>query len=432
MKAIYDLGCRLIDGLTEGKLGILYCSGEKNSQSTVGKMVSYLKLHNRDYVIKTISNSSEAKQATAALSHQAQAIFVPMDSVVQSAMNDVCETAAQTKVAVLGSDPVMVRFGALLSVACSNQKIGAYSADMAVKILEGASPTSLPVHMVDDNEVLVSPSAARRLGLDVSGFKDITLVDDQLNPVRSPATSASGKPSSQATVAVSGDSGLGGMLLDVVQSSLLMGLEYGLLAIGVYITFRVLNLADLTVDGSFGLGICVSALLTVSGHPVLGLVLGFLAGAVAGSITGTLIVKAKTNLLLAGIITMTGLYGVNTFILGGPNLSLLNAATIVSGLQAAILLPEPAVKLLIVGVIDSLTILALIAYFKTESGLSMRDVGNNELTCRSSSINTGRVKALGLSLANALVGLCGALLVQYQGFADISSVRAWSWWVLPP
>ena len=133
--------------------------------------------------------------------------------------------------------------------------------------------------------------------------------------------------------------------------AIMLGLEYSLLAIGVYITFRILDMADLTVDGSFGLGLAISARCAVAGHPFLGLALGFLAGSVAGSITGLLITRAKINPLLASIITMTGLYSVNIYVLGSPNVSLLDAASIFEPLQAATGLASSQAKMVVICVI---------------------------------------------------------------------------------
>ena len=110
--------------------------------------------------------------------------------------------------------------------------------------------------------------------------------------------------------------------------SALLGLEYALLAVGVYLSFRILNIPDLTVDGSFTLGIAVSAVCTVNGHPFWGLLLALLCGALAGSVTGLLHTRAHIHPILAGILTMSGLYTVNIKILGGPNLSLLNSKKI--------------------------------------------------------------------------------------------------------
>ena len=213
------------------------------------------------------------------------------------------------------------------------------------------------------------------------------------------------------------------MTLQVLFDALMLGFEYSLLAVGVYVTFRVLDMADLTVDGSFGLGMACSAVLTVAGPPYLGLAVGCAAGALAGCVTGLLVTKARINPLLAGIITMTGLYSVNIYVLGAPNVSLLSTVRcfdpVVSALGGAATVD--VVKMGFVVLVVAVAVAALAGFFRTEAGLAMRAVGDNEAMSRASSINTSAFKVGGLALGNAMVGLTGALLAQYQGFADLSS-----------
>lgn len=203
----------------------------------------------------------------------------------------------------------------------------------------------------------------------------------------------------------------------------LLGFEYALLAVGVYVSFKILNMADLTVDGSFGLGLAISATLSVAGHPYLGIIVGALGGAVAGCVTGLIATRAKINPLLAGIITMTGLYSINMYVLGGPNVSLLDAPKVYMPLKALVgrAMSNSQVKLVLIVVIVAAVVALLAWFFKTETGLAMRATGDNEEMCRASSINTAAMQVGGLALANALVGATGAILAQYQGYADINS-----------
>lgn len=205
--------------------------------------------------------------------------------------------------------------------------------------------------------------------------------------------------------------------------SLQLGLIYGLLAIGIYITFRILNIPDLTADGSFTLGLAVSAVFTVAGHPSLGIIMAILAGCIAGSITGLLQTKMNIHPILAGIITMSGLYSVNLFIMGASsNITLIGKDTlftltenVLQGMGTNIIKTIPAL-ILGLGVFILLSLL-----FKTHLGLSIRATGNNEDMVRASSINISTTKVIGLALANACIALSGAVIAQYQGFADISS-----------
>ena len=194
--------------------------------------------------------------------------------------------------------------------------------------------------------------------------------------------------------------------------SALLGLEYALLAVGVYITFRILNLPDLTVDGSFTFGMAVSTVLCAAAHPFAGLLAGALAGAVAGVVTGFLQTHCKIHPILAGILTMSGLYTVNITVLGGPNVSLLDAPKFFEVLGGK----APAVGLVTVVVVVLVTL-----FFQTVGGLCIRAAGSNEDMVRASSINTTAVRWAALALANALVALSGAILAQCQGFGDVGA-----------
>ncbi len=211
-----------------------------------------------------------------------------------------------------------------------------------------------------------------------------------------------------------------------IANAIMLGLEYSLLAVGVYLTFRVLDVPDLTVDGSFVLGMVISGILAYNGQAELGLLFGFICGGLAGMVTGFLITNAKINPLLAGIITMTGLYSVNMMILGGPSLNLMDTGRVFVDFQnlfAAIgVSMDPTVAKFIVVAVISLGVTALLSLlFHTEIGLSIRATGDNENMVRASSIGTTWIKIGTIALSNAIVALSGALLAQYQGFADVSS-----------
>lgn len=191
-----------------------------------------------------------------------------------------------------------------------------------------------------------------------------------------------------------------------------LGLIYALVSLGVYLTFRVINFADLTVEGTFPLGAAVAAtLITHDVHPMLALGAATFAGFIAGTVTGILNVNLKIMGLLAGILTMTALYSVNMRIMGQPNIALMDNHTIFSNNYAPIL-----IIFLIV-----LTIYLLINYFlKSEYGLGLRASGINPVVSRSYGVNIGKTTILALAISNALVGLAGGLFAQLQGFADVS------------
>lgn len=201
-----------------------------------------------------------------------------------------------------------------------------------------------------------------------------------------------------------------------------LGFIYSLLALGIFISFRVMNTPDLTADGSFTLGLAVSAMLTIAGHPFLGLVLGMLCGAGAGIITGFLQTKAGIQPILAGILTMTGLYSVNLFIMAGsPNLSLLGKDSVFSLAQQGMPAEKGVASLIVILLFCAAGVAVLTWFFKTGAGLRIRATGNNEAMVRASSINASVTRTAAIAVSNAFIALSGALLAQYQGYADINS-----------
>lgn len=201
--------------------------------------------------------------------------------------------------------------------------------------------------------------------------------------------------------------------------SLQLGLLYGILALGIYISFRILSIPDLTTEGSFAFGLSVSAAVTAAGHPVLAFFAAMLAGALAGSVTGLLQTRFRIHPILSGIITMSGLYSINLAVLGGsPNLSLVRAATLFKLIP--FLSKNDAMTALPI-VFALLFLVLIILFFHTHVGMCIRAVGDNEDMVRASSINVNACKVLSFAVSNALVALSGALIAQYQGYADVSS-----------
>ena len=205
--------------------------------------------------------------------------------------------------------------------------------------------------------------------------------------------------------------------------SLQLGFLYGVMVMGIYISFRILNIPDLTAEGSFTFGLAASAMLTVQGHYAAALLLALLAGALAGAVTGLLQTKLLIHPVLAGILTMSGLYSVNMLLLGGaPNVTLLGKETlfsVVTGLLPAA--DKEVVRLLLCCVLALACALILTFFFKTRLGLCIRATGDNEAMVRASSVNVTATKVIALALSNALIGLCGGVIAQYQSFADINS-----------
>ena len=204
----------------------------------------------------------------------------------------------------------------------------------------------------------------------------------------------------------------------VLFSALELGCIYALVALALFLSFRVLNIADMTTDGAFTLGCAVSATIAVAGHPLLALPAAMLAGACAGSVTALLQTKLKIPSILAGIITNTGLYTVNLAVMGfSSNVNMLRSATIFTLVQPYF---GSFYKLIPVAVLTGLVAVLLVLFLKTRLGLSIRATGDNPDMVRASSINTGFTVTIGLMLSNAMTALSGAVLAQYQKTADIN------------
>jgi putative ABC transport system permease protein len=199
-----------------------------------------------------------------------------------------------------------------------------------------------------------------------------------------------------------------------------LGLIYGLVALGVFLSFRVLNFPDLTVDGSFPLGAAVVATAITSGiDPWLGTALAMVAGAIAGLVTAVLNVRFKILHLLASILTMIALYSINLRIMGRPNIALLAESTVLTPFEELGWWPLLVRPLFLVVVVAVVAVL-LIRFLLSELGLAMRATGANPRMAEAQGIPIGGITCLGMALSNALVALAGALFAQSQGSADIS------------
>lgn len=191
-----------------------------------------------------------------------------------------------------------------------------------------------------------------------------------------------------------------------------LGLLYALMALGVYITFRILDFPDLTVDGSFTTGAAIAAVLITNGvNPWLASLAAFAGGMLAGICTGLLHTKGKINGLLSGIIMMIALYSINMRIMGKPNISLSQEANIFGSI-------DPIYIMIVIVIIGKLL---LDAFFRTDLGLALRATGDNKRMIRSFGANTDTTTILGLSISNGLVALSGAVVAQQSSFADMSS-----------
>jgi putative tryptophan/tyrosine transport system permease protein len=223
--------------------------------------------------------------------------------------------------------------------------------------------------------------------------------------------------------------------MSLLLGALTLGFIFSLIALGVYISFRIFAFPDITADGSSTLGAALAAMLLVhSVNPVLATAAGFAGGFLAGTLTGTLATKFKINGLLAGILVMTGLYSVNLHIMGRSNISLLGSSTLSTYADRIVVAIRNARPLEVMGweitaleaslLVASFLFVALAGcvmyvFFQTNLGTAMRATGDNSDMVRALGVNDENMTILGLAVSNGLIALGGALLAQYQGFADV-------------
>ncbi len=208
------------------------------------------------------------------------------------------------------------------------------------------------------------------------------------------------------------------MNLNILLSSIEQGLVYAIMVLGVYITFKILDFPDLTVDGSFPLGAAVAARLIVGGFsPIIATMIAIICGMVAGVITGVLNTKLKIAGLLSSILTMTALYSINLRIMGRANISLLSEMKIFDLFRFDFLKENNIIFFFLLTAIILKFILDW--FLKTELGMALRATGDNKKMIRSLGVNTDLMIIMGLAISNGLVALSGALVAQYQGFTDV-------------
>ena len=206
----------------------------------------------------------------------------------------------------------------------------------------------------------------------------------------------------------------------MIVSTIAQGFLWAVLGLGIYLTFRILNFPDLTTEGSFPLGgaVCVTA-ITNGVSPIIATLLGVLAGMLAGLTTGLLFTKGKIPIILSGILVMSGLNSVMLFIMKSPNLSLLNQKKIFDLLDF-LHLPPNYDKIIISLIILVLVISGILYFIHTDLGQAYVATGDNEAMAKSFGIHTDRMKILGLTISNGIIGLAGALISQSEGYADVN------------
>ena len=207
----------------------------------------------------------------------------------------------------------------------------------------------------------------------------------------------------------------------ILTSAISQGLLWSILAMGIHVTYRILNISDLTAEGSFTLGAAVCATAIVQGvSPILAVLLATIAGALAGLVTGLLHTKLGIPILLSSILSMTGLYSVNLRIMSKANISLIQYDTVLTSIKNLLNLSRDREAAIIVGILAIIIVVAIMVwFFNTEFGYTIVATGSNDKMIRANGVNSNITLIAGLMVANALIALSGCLVSQYNGYADV-------------
>ena len=378
-------------------VGLLYSNSEANSATPIAQAKEYLEARGIAYLEKTGNTTDEIVTAANALVGRVDAVFTPTDNVVMGAAGAVEEILNNAGIPHYTGADSFVSSGAFATCGVNYTELGAEAANMAAEVLtKGICPS---YRVMDGGIITVNAKSAAQIGIDYSPFFQMA------NTVKELEKDASAPQKEVKTVTSSA-------LLSAVE----LGCIYSLVALALMLSFRVLNVADMTTDGSFTLGCAVSATMAVAGHPILALPCAMLSGAAAGAVTSMLQTKMKIPSILAGIITNTGLYTVNLAVMGfSSNVNMMKSQTVFT-----LLAPYVGLRLIPLAILTALAAVLLVVFLNTRLGLSVRATGDNPDMVRASSINTGFTITVGLCAANALTSLSGAVLAQYQKTADIN------------
>ena len=310
----------------------------------------------------------------------------------------------------------------LFTYGADFEALGRQTAKMAIRIMNGEKVDDISAEDPETLKAVANKEMAQLLGIDISAIEQ----EEQANAQAKKTTQKSSSTKNTANPKVnslskSKPSDSSGGLLDIVLSALSQGLLWSIMAIGVFITFRILDIADLTAEGSFPLGAATTAILIMKGlNPLLATIGGFIAGMLAGAVSGFLHTKMKIPALLTGIITLTALYSVNLLVLGSSNLSLSGQKTLVTMMTSLLSLSKTASVIVLGLAFVAFVILLLIVLLNTQLGLALRATGDNLTMGAANGIKVDRIKILGYMLSNGLIALAGSLLAQNNGYADMN------------
>ena len=373
------------------KVGIMYTTSERNSEVQVEEAKKYFKKAGIETVV----------------------IFIPTDNTIVSAINTLVDLSKETKIPVVGGDAGSVEKGVLFTYGTNYEALGRQTGKLAGRVIRGEKIKDVDAEYPKTLNVVINHDMAKELGIDMSSISD-----EESNAAMKDDKPIAKKDKGVIKLQVKKSSKNG--LSNVVLTAISQGLLWAIMAIGVFITFRILDLADLTAEGAFPLGAATTTIMIIRGiNPIFATLGGFVAGMFAGAVSGFMHTKMKIPALLTGIITLTGLYSVNLLVLGSANVSLAGHNTLVTMVMGLGLSKLNGVILL--GLIFvSLVVLMLVILLNTQVGLALRATGDNLAMGEANGIKVDRMKILGYMISNGLIALSGALLAQNNGYADMN------------
>lgn len=401
------------------KVGIMYTTNERNSEVQVEEAQKEFAKAGIDVLTKGISSTNDVQDTAKSLMSQTQVLFIPTDNMIVSAISLITELSKEMKVPVVGGSADIVEQGVLFTYGANYEALGRQTAKLAVRIIKGEDVSKVSAEYPKTLNVVANDDMAKTLGIDLTSIKDesteASSEESQTATADSSKTTATTKKSSQS------DKKTSNAWFDIILTAISQGLLWAIMAIGVFITFRILDIADLSAEGSFPLGAASTAIMIVNGiNPLIATIGGFVAGMLAGAVAGFLHTKMKIPALLTGIIVLTALYSVNLLVLGSANVSLAGQTTLVTVLTSALSLSKLNAVILIGVIFVTLVILLLVVLLNTQLGLALRATGDNLAMGEANGIKVDRMKIFGYMISNGLIALAGSLLAQNNGYADMN------------
>lgn len=402
------------------KVGIMYTTNERNSEVQVEEAQKEFAKAGIDVLTKGISSTNDVQDTAKSLMSQTQVLFIPTDNMIVSAISLITELSKEMKVPVVGGSADIVEQGVLFTYGANYEALGRQIAKLAVRIIKGEDVSKISAEYPKTLNVVANDDMAKTLGIDLTSIKDESTEasseeSQTATADSSKATTATPKKSSQS------DKKTSNAWFDIILTAISQGLLWAIMAIGVFITFRILDIADLSAEGSFPLGAASTAIMIVNGiNPLIATIGGFVAGMLAGAVAGFLHTKMKIPALLTGIIVLTALYSVNLLVLGSANVSLAGQTTLVTVLTSALSLSKLNAVILIGVIFVALVILLLVVLLNTQLGLALRATGDNLAMGEANGIKVDRMKIFGYMISNGLIALAGSLLAQNNGYADMN------------